>query len=312
MADAAPDPSSVRHPGPWQHMDVRGNGIRLHAAATGPSGPDAPLVVLVHGFAQYWWSWRHQLTALGDAGYRAVAVDMRGYGDSDKPPRGYDGWTLSGDIAGIVRGLGHDRATLVGHADGGLVCWASALLHPATVTAVATVAAPHPLALREAALRDSAQRAALAPSLLHDQLPRLAERRLTAHGGAGAERVLTSRAGAVWRTTDDFAETARRAREAIRIDAAAHCGLEYHRWALRSQLRPDGARFRTAMTRTPAVPVLEIGGTGDPYVLAATFRRCPRWAPERRLVTLPAGHYIHQERPGDTTAALLDFLPVPP
>ncbi len=309
MADApAPDPSTVRHPGPWRHLDVRGNGIRLHVAETGPTDPSAPLVVLIHGFAQYWWSWRHQLTALGEAGYRTVAVDLRGYGDSDKPPRGYDGWTLAGDVSGLVRGLGYDEATLIGHSDGGLICWAAAVLYPAHVTAIATVSAPHPLALREAVLRDGAQRSALTPGLLWNQVPRVGERRLTADDGDGAARLLRARAGAEWAGTDDFAETVRRARDAIRIDGTAHCALEYHRWAFRSQFRPDGARFRAAMEPTPGVPVLEISGARDPYVLPRTFRRCTRWAPHRRLETLPTGHYVQQEAPDETTAALRAFL----
>ena len=81
----SPDPSSVRFPGPWEHLDVRANGIRLHAVEYRPEGtePDAdrPLVVLLHGFGGFWWSWRHLLPQLHEAGYRAVAFDLR-----DVPP----------------------------------------------------------------------------------------------------------------------------------------------------------------------------------------------------------------------------------
>jgi pimeloyl-ACP methyl ester carboxylesterase len=83
----------------------------LHVAEVGTG----PLVLLLHGFPEFWWSWRHQLPALAAAGRRAVAVDLRGYGDSDKPPRGYDLWTLSGDVAGLVRALGERQVDLVGH-----------------------------------------------------------------------------------------------------------------------------------------------------------------------------------------------------
>ncbi|WP_024795063.1 alpha/beta fold hydrolase [Tomitella biformata] len=303
-----PDPSSVRHPGPWRHLDVHANGIRLHAVEAGPDSPDAPLVVLLHGFADYWYSWRRQLVALGAAGYRTVAVDLRGYGDSDKPPRGYDGWTLAGDIAALVRALGHDTATLIGHADGGLVCWATAQLHPNRVAAIATVSAPHPLGLRQAVLRNRAQRAAFAGPLLRDQQPRVAERRLTDDDGFGAELLLRARSGPAWLGGPDFAESAAHARSAIQVLGVAHCGLEYHRWAFRSQFRPDGRRFRAAMGGRVRVPVLQITGQQDPYVLAATYRRCTRWAPHRTLTTLPVGHFAHQEAPAETTAALLGFL----
>lgn len=139
----------TRIAGPWRHLDVHANGIRFHVVEAVPSGqpegPDAatppmqpalarPLVILLHGFGSFWWSWRHQLCGL--TGARVVAVDLRGYGGSDKPPRGYDGWTLAGDTAGLIRALGHPSATLVGHADGGLACWTTALLHSRLVRAI--------------------------------------------------------------------------------------------------------------------------------------------------------------------------------
>src|SRR6201984_1054375 len=132
---SAPDPSVIRIDGPWRHLDVHANGIRFHVVEALPADADLaapasarPLVILLHGFGSFWWSWRHQLRGL--TGARVVAVDLRGYGGSDKPPRGYDGWTLAGDTAGLIRALGHSSATLVGHADGGLGCWAASGLHP--------------------------------------------------------------------------------------------------------------------------------------------------------------------------------------
>src|ERR1700761_8324388 len=107
----APDPSTVRIPGPWSHREVNANGIRLHIAEAG----SGPLVLLLHGFPEFWWSWHHQLVALADAGYHVVAPDLRGYGASDKPPRGYDAPTLSADLAGLVRALGERDAVFVGH-----------------------------------------------------------------------------------------------------------------------------------------------------------------------------------------------------
>src|SRR3989442_10048137 len=76
-ADAA-----VQIGGPWAHRSISANGTRFHAAEAG----DGPLVLLLHGFPEFWWTWRHQLTALPEAGFRAVAVDLRGYGGRDKPP----------------------------------------------------------------------------------------------------------------------------------------------------------------------------------------------------------------------------------
>ncbi|UGT40159.1 alpha/beta hydrolase [Nocardia yamanashiensis] len=314
-SNSLPDPSAVRYDGPWIHRDVHANGIRFHVAEAVPASgaayadPDTPLVVLLHGFGDFWWSWRHQLTGLAERGYRAVAVDLRGYGDSDKPPRGYDGWTLAGDVAGLIRALGHTDATLVGHAEGGLVCWATAVLHPRLVRSIALVSSPHPVALKRAVLRDRRQRASWLPNFLRYQLPRYGERLITAHDGYEIERLLRERAGERWSATPEFADTARRMRTAIRVAGAAHCALEYQRWAFRSQWRPDGARFMAAMSEPIQVPVLSLYGDRDRYILPATIRRGGELAPNRRIVPIPdSGHYAHQENPDAVTAELAKLL----
>lgn len=307
-----PDPSVTRIGGPWRHLDVHANGIRFHVVEadpdTGPgSGTDRPLVILLHGFGSFWWSWRHQLTGL--AGARVVAVDLRGYGGSDKPPRGYDGWTLAGDTAGLVRALGHQNATLIGHADGGLVCWATAVLHPRAVRAIGLVSSPHPLALRASALRREDQRRALLPSLLGYQLPIWPERRLTCDDGRELERLMRSRAGARWLASADFIETVRHLRTAIQIPSAAHSALEYQRWAFRSQLRAEGRRFMKLMKRPAAVPVLHLRGDADPYVLADPVHRTRHYAPHARYVSVAGcGHFAHEEDPGVVNAELTSFL----
>ncbi|MEV0029472.1 alpha/beta hydrolase [Nocardia sp. NPDC050793] len=304
-----PDPSSVRYDGPWTHRDVHANGIRFHIVEAEPERTEAPLVVLLHGFADFWWSWRHQLTGLTELGFRAVAVDLRGYGDSDKPPRGYDGWTLAGDIAGLIRALGHTEAALVGHAEGGLVCWATAVLHPRLVRAIALVGSPHPAALKKAVLRDSRQRRAWLPNFLRYQLPRYPEHRLTTGDGYEVERLLRQRVTESWSGSAEFVDAARRMRSAIQIPGAAHCALEYQRWAFRSQWRPDGRRFMATVRVPIGIPVLALRGEFDDYLLPSTIRGGEQWSPRRRLVTVPsAGHFAHQENPDVVTAELAKFL----
>ncbi|HEU0190225.1 MAG TPA: alpha/beta hydrolase [Mycobacterium sp.] len=313
----APDPSMTRIGGPWQHLDVHANGIRLHVVEAQPAGPDPagavpptarPLVLMLHGFGSFWWSWRHQLRGL--TGARVVAVDLRGYGGSDKPPRGYDGWTLAGDTAGLIRALGHTSAILVGHADGGLVCWATALLHPRLVRAVAVISSPHPAALRTAVLTRREQRRALLPWLLRYQVPIWPEHVLTRHDGAEIERLVRSRAGAKWQGYQDFSETVGYLRQAIQIPSAAHCALEYQRWAIRSQLRAEGRRFMAALTqRSVGVPLLHVRGDADPYVLADPVRRTQHFAPQGRYVSISGvGHFSHEEAPGEVNRHLMRFL----
>ncbi|SEH60385.1 Pimeloyl-ACP methyl ester carboxylesterase [Mycolicibacterium rutilum] len=308
---APPAPSVVRIDGPWRHREVHANGIRFHVveAETADAQPstERPLVILLHGFGSFWWSWRHQLRGLTDA--RVVAVDLRGYGASDKPPRGYDGWTLAGDTAGLVRALGHKSATLVGHADGGLVCWATAVLHPRAVKAIAVVSSPHPVALRASALRRRDQGRALLPSMLRYQLPRWPERSLTRHNADELERLVRSRASAKWLATEDFSESIAYLRTAIQIPGAAHSALEYQRWAVRSQLRGEGRRFMRSMKRPINVPVLHLRGDADPYVLADPVYRTQHYAPHGRYVSVAeAGHFGHEEAPQAVNEQLTRFL----
>jgi pimeloyl-ACP methyl ester carboxylesterase len=305
-----PDPSVTRIGGPWRHLDVHANGIRFHVVEADnahPAGTDQPLVILLHGFGSFWWSWRHQLRGL--SGARVVAVDLRGYASSDKPPRGYDGWTLAGDTGGLIRALGHTSATLVGHADGGLVCWATSVLHPRLVRAIALVSSPHPGALRRTALTRRDQGRALLPSLLAYQVPVWPEHVLTRRGAQDLEALVRSRASAQWQASEDFAETIGYLRQAIQIPGAAHCALEYQRWAVRSQLRSEGRRFMKQMKRQLGVPLLHMRGEADPYVLSAPVERTQRYAPQGRFVSLTgAGHFGHEEAPEQVNAHLMRFL----
>lgn len=300
-----PDPSSVRIPGPWTHREVSANGIRLHVAELGTG----PLVLLLHGFPEFWWSWRHQLPALAATGRRAVAVDLRGYGDSDKPPRGYDLWTLSGDVAGLIRALGERQADLVGHDWGGILSWCTAALHPRVVRSVTVLAAAHPRAMGQALRRDPAQRSA-ARYLASFQAPWLPERSLTRDSAVLVEGILRAGAGPQWCASSEFTGVARRYRAAMLIPGAAHCALEYYRWVGRSQFRFDGRRLSHAVDRTVPVPVLQLHGADDPYVLERTARRSARWAGDGyRYEVLPGvGHFVQQEAPEHTTALLTEFL----
>jgi pimeloyl-ACP methyl ester carboxylesterase len=311
---APPDPSVTRIDGPWRHLNVHANGIRFHVVEASATDPDdgtpataRPLVVLLHGFASFWWSWRHQLRGL--TGARVVAVDLRGYGGSDKPPRGYDGWTLAGDTAGLIRALGHSSATLVGHADGGLVCWATSVLHPRLVRAIGLVSSPHPAALRTSALTRRDQSRALLPPLLRYQVPIWPERTLTRSNADEIERLVRSRASAKWAASEDFSETIGHLRQAMQIPSAAHSALEYQRWAVRSQLRDEGRRFMRSIKQQLGIPVLHLRGDTDPYVLADPVERTQRYAPHGRYISVAgAAHFSHEEAPDEVNGHLMRFL----
>jgi pimeloyl-ACP methyl ester carboxylesterase len=124
----------------FRHFTVRANGIRIHLAEQG----QGPLVLLVHGFPELWYSWRHQLPALAAGGYRAVAVDQRGYGRSSKlwDPSEYRISRLVGDVVGVVEALGEKSAVIVGHDWGAPVAWSAAWLRPDVFRAVVGISVP--------------------------------------------------------------------------------------------------------------------------------------------------------------------------
>ena len=129
------DAASVLLDGPWNHRLVSANGARFHVAELG----DGPMVLLMHGFPQFWYTWRHQMAAIADAGWRAVAMDLRGYGASDKPPRGYSTYTGAEDAASLIRSLGEDDAIVVGQGLGGFIAWSMPYLQPDVVRAVGSL-----------------------------------------------------------------------------------------------------------------------------------------------------------------------------
>jgi pimeloyl-ACP methyl ester carboxylesterase len=292
------DDSAAYVEGPWAHRTVSAAGARFHVAELG----EGPLVLLLHGFPQFWWAWRDQLTGLAEAGYRAVAVDLRGYGASDKTPRGYDLVGLAQDMASLVRALGAADAAVVGHGVGGLVGWTMTAYHPGEVRALAAVSAPHPR--RAARLMFSGGPGSL--HMLRAQLPVLPEHRLLADGCVRVGELLDAWSAPGW----PGREVQERYRLAFAIPKVSHCSLEYHRWIFRSRWRADGLRYATRMRRPVRVPVLQLHGSQDPVCppeVACSSRRMVagpfRWVPVRG-----AGHFPHEERPDEVGAALVGWL----
>ena len=288
--------------GPWVHSRVAANGAVFHVAEMG----SGPLVLLLHGFPEFWWTWRHQMPALAAAGFRVAAMDLRGYGGSDKTPRGYDPYTVSADITGVVRALGRRSAVVVGHGWGGFFAWTTAVLRPGHVDAIGVVSMAHPLQMRRA-MRSRAQRVA-ARHALRLQMPWRPERLLIADGGAEVDRILRDWSVPANGFPDD--EASARYRAALSIWPAPHCSLEYHRWAFRSLLRPDGARFAAKMAPAVEVPVLQVHGEQDPAVLLDTARASREHvAGPYRLAVLPeVGHFPQEERPEDVARTLTSWL----
>ncbi|MFD9126634.1 alpha/beta fold hydrolase [Kitasatospora sp. NPDC059571] len=292
---------SVRSPGPWTHRDLAANGARFHIAEAG----EGPLVLMVHGWPEYWWAWRHQLTALAEAGYRAVALDLRGVGGSDRTPRGYDPGNLALDITGVIRSLGERRAHLVGHAAGGSLAWVAAVMRPSVIRSLTVVSAAHPRHLRRALLTDRRQIAAL-EHVVGFQRPWIPERRLVADNGALVGDYLNSWTGPHRLSSEAISAY----RQAIQIPSTAHCSIEPYRWLLRSLARPDGIQFARRMKKPITAPTLHVQGAADPVLLAHTALGAGEYveAPYRWRLLPDVGHFPHEETPDEFTEELVSWI----
>lgn len=291
--------------GPWTHRSVSANGTRFHVAESG----EGPLVLMLHGFPQFWWTWRHQLRSLPAAGFRAVAVDLRGYGGSDKPPRGYDLVTAASDAAGLIRSLGEANAIVIGHDWGGMIAWTMASYFPKVLRRLGIISTAHPLRMHFAVLSDPLGQGRSSGYALGFQLPMLPERRLVANRAEQVGSMLSTWSGPGWPDP----ETERIYRTAMCVPSVAHSALEYHRWLIRSRLRPDGMRYSKIMRTPVQAPTLQIHGALDNCVRPGVARGSGAHvdAPYRWRLLDGAGHFPQEELPERFDAELRSWLADP-
>ncbi|WP_075724409.1 alpha/beta fold hydrolase [Corynebacterium aquilae] len=194
MANIEPiRPSDVAHPGPFRHDLIHVRGLRLHVAHTGQ--PTNPLILLLHDWPGAWFDYFWLLEPLAQHGYHVAALDNRGVGLSDKPPSGYDTIVAAGDVASIIRALGHDDAILVGAGSGGTIAWATAARYPINIRAIVSICGTWPGLVNTLAWRHpfAASGQLLARAISH--FPPLAARALRRRPMA-LSRWITTRAAA--------------------------------------------------------------------------------------------------------------------
>jgi epoxide hydrolase 4 len=279
------------------HFADVGTGVRLHYVEAG----SGPLVVLLHGFPEFWWSWRNQIPVLVDAGFRVVAVDMRGYGQSDAPSdwRKYRMEILAADVAGLITALGEEKAFVAGHDWGAAVAWAVATLHPERVERLAILNVPHPDTMLRT-LRSSFKQLRRSWYMFFFQIPRFPEWLAARSGRKFLEGVYSdARPGAF--TAEDLA----RYEEALlRSPGGLKGPINYYRAALRQSPRRAQALF----TPIPA-PVLVIWGTADRHLMEEMADSDPRLVPNVRVVKLPgASHWVQHDEPARVNALLTEHF----
>lgn len=280
----------------WQHRNIITNGIRMHYVLAGEEN-NGPLIVLLHGFPEFWYSWRHQILFLAEQGYTVVAPDLRGYNDSDKPRTGYDIPTLLRDIEGLIKGLGQEKAIVVGHDWGGILAWAFAMQYPHMTKRLIVLNAPHPLAYQRE-LRSVTQ---LSKSwyVFFFQLPWLPEAILGANHAQAIGRAIYE--SAVQKSAFP-PDVLLQYQAAISKPGALTASLNYYRQIAR---RGYGINQRTIIQ----VPTLLIWGIHDTALDISLTYGLEQWVPKiqvRRVAE--SGHWVQQEQPDEVNILLQKFL----
>jgi len=286
-----------------------GNGIELHAVEEG----SGPLVVLCHGFPELAFSWRHQIPALARAGYRVVAPDMRGFGQSSAPaePEAYDVVSLSRDMTGLLDALGEQAAIFVGHDWGGSLVWSLAVLEPERVRAVAGLsvpfvprapAAPIPIMRRHLG-EDFYIVWFQQPGVADEALARDVRRTLTTSRQWTADWAAEDDSEpkiAPWMSEDELAVYVRTFER-----TGFTGGLNWYRNIDRNWELSEGVADRHVVQ-----PALFLTGELDPVRRFMPAAAMQGWVDDLRAdVVVPgAGHWVQQQAPHAVNAALLDFL----
>jgi epoxide hydrolase 4 len=269
------------------HHRVSVNGIELHYVEAGTG----PLVVLVHGFPEFWYSWRHQIPALVNAGLRVVAPDLRGYNESSKPKRVED-YRLAAaatDIAALIDHLG-PPCVLVGHDWGASISWLVAMMRPELLTKLAVISIPHPGALLREIRRSSRQKMKLVYQLFF-QPPVIPEILMPM-----VMPLMLRRMGRF--TPDDIAELRRSWR-----DFAARRGMANYYRAIR-KFRGELRRYTSRVD----LPTLLIWGEREPVVTREATENLDEWVPNLRVVRIAgAGHFVQTDEPELVSELLIEF-----
>lgn len=279
----------------WQEQAIETNGVRLHVVTQGESGP---LVILLHGFPECWYSWRAYLPALAEAGFRAIAPDLRGYNLSEKPKgiRSYDLPALTADIMGLIRAFGAEKAVIVGHDWGAVVAWRFAMDYPQAVEKLVICNVPHPARFAEGLWTPRQLRKSW--YIFFFQLPWLPELVMSSSLPRLVERAMR---GSVVRQEAFSDEELQVYTEALRQPGALTASINYYRAA---------ARWGRKLSNKPiTAPTLIIWGEEDRFLGKELVAGTERFVPDLQVKYIPrCGHWVQQEAADEVKLALLDFL----
>ncbi len=280
----------------WKHRRVDGDGVELHCVEHG----EGPLMLFLHGFPEFWYSWRHQLRAFAGE-YHVVALDMRGYNQSDKP-RGRDAYALDelvADVREVITHLGYDECVLVGHDWGGAVAWQFAHTHPEMLDKLVVMNLPHPVRFYESLATLSQLRRSW--YILFFQLPWLPEKLLSRHDFRAIGEVFASQS----QNPEAFSQADLEAfRQAASQPGALTAMLNYYR-----NLVVQGFGFDPDQYEMLDVPTLLIWGEDDVALGKELTYGTERFVRDLRIEYIPeCSHWVQQDRPELVNQYMRDFL----
>jgi len=292
-----------------EHGFTERDGVRIHHVRRGEGKP----VVFLHGFPQFWFLWRNQLTDLG-SDYEVIAPDLRGFNRSDKPAdvEDYRMRHLLGDLEGLVDELGIAPFTLVGHDWGGIVSWAFALKHPELLERLVIIDAPPPFTWNRD-LRESPRQRDAVNYMVELSKPSPGPEEMLAANDFAMVREIMGRIGGAGATLTEEEWDAYR--EAWSQPGALRGGLNYYRAArMGEQVAAGGVPeeyMRKITERTVDVPTLVIWGENDRALLPTLTRGLIEWVPRLRVEILKgAGHWVPYERPDEVNRLIREFVGV--
>jgi pimeloyl-ACP methyl ester carboxylesterase len=277
----------------WEHGYIEANGVRFHYVTQG----EGPLILLLHGFPEHWYSWRHQIGPLAEAGYQVVAPDMRGYNLSAKPRSGYDIKTLTKDVHELIRAFGAEKASIVSHDWGGVIGLQFPLDYPDACERLVVMNAPSIRSWYWGPRNIRGNSYALAM-----QIPGLAERRMSKDLDATAEQVFRGMAvNKAAFTDEDLAVFAR----ALKQPGGLSSPMKYYR----SIYWPDWFKTWGDRHKRITCPTLFVWGRKDPAVRPEFLEDSGKNIDDLKVIWVEeSSHWVQQEQPGEVNAALLDFF----
>lgn len=278
---------------PFTHNSIKANGIHIHYVTAG----EGPLVILLHGFPQFWYAWRHQIPAIAKH-FKVVAPDLRGYNETERPGKieDYRLDIVAKDVSELIRSLGYQKAAVIGHDWGGAVAWKLAYQEPQILDRLAILNSPHPTLFKRT-LKSNLRQMLKSWYIFFFQVPWLPERLFSMHPKETIKSILRANCKETF-SKEDIQEYVK----PLMRPGAFKAALNYYRASFRQSADRSTAKI--------AAPTLVIWGDGDKALgKVLTEGLEPLFSGPFQMQHLAGcSHWVQEEMPDKVNQLLLEFL----